>query len=202
MTLGLDPGYDVGLMTYNPGAGIYSALVDDNGINFTRQALPVNGSVKNIIPVGIDFEAGGKVTFSADVEPFRSYKFWFEDRITGIFTDLGTNSYTVTLPAKTYGTGRFFVHVAAGRSIRPRTSQANLQDIRIWASQDRQVNIQGVVSDRSTCEVYDTFGNKIFEINLTGRDYNSFNMPLAGKGVYIVKITDGLKVFTSKVVFL
>ena len=63
MTVGLDPGYDIGLMSYGPGAGIYTALVEDNGINFTRQALPVNGSVKNIIPVGIDFEKGGKVTF-------------------------------------------------------------------------------------------------------------------------------------------
>ena len=27
MTLGLDPGYDVGLMSYGPGAGIYTALV-------------------------------------------------------------------------------------------------------------------------------------------------------------------------------
>ncbi len=202
MTVGLDPGYDVGLMSYGPGAGIYTALVEDNGINFTRQALPVNGSVKNIIPVGIDFENGGKITFSADVEPLRNYKFWLEDRMTGIVTDLGTKTYSVTLPAKTYGTGRFFVYVAAGRSIRPRTDNANLLDIRIWSSQDRQVNIQGVVSERATCEVYDTFGHKIFETRLTDGGYNSFNMPSAGKGVYLVKVSDGLKVITVRVVFL
>ena len=202
MTVGLDPGYDVGLMSYGPGAGIYTALVEDNGINFTRQALPVNGSVKNIIPVGIDFENGGKITFSADVEPLRNYKFWLEDRMTGIVTDLGTKTYSVTLPAKTYGTGRFFVYVAAGRSIRPRTDNANLLDIRIWSSQDRQVNIQGVVSERATCEVYDTFGHKIFETRLTDGGYNSFNMPSAGKGVYLVKVSDGDKIRTQKVVFL
>ena len=176
--------------------------LEDNGINFTRQALPVNGSIKNIVPVGIDFETGGKVTFSADVELFRSYRFWLEDRITGIFTDLGTNSYTVILPVKTYGTGRFFIHVAAGRSIRPKTNQANLHDIRIWASQNRQVNIQGVVSDKATCEIYDSSGHKIFVTRLTDGNYNSFNMPSAGNGVYIVKVTDGLKVMTSRIVFL
>ena len=202
MTLGLDPGYDIGLMSYGPGAGVYTALVEDNGINFTRQALPVNGSVKNIIPVGIDFETGGKVTFSADVEPFRSYRFWLEDRITGIFTDLGTNSYTVILPVKTYGTGRFFIHVAAGRNIRPKTNQANLHDIRIWSTKDRNINIQGVVSDRATCEVYDTFGHKVFETRLTDGGYNSFNMPSAGKGVYFVKVKDGDVISTQKVVFL
>ncbi len=202
MTVGLDPGYDVGLMSYGPGAGIYTALVEDNGINFTRQALPVNGSVKNIIPVGIDFEKGGEVTFSADIEPLRSYKFWLEDRTTGIVTDLGTKTYTVTLPAQTYGTGRFFVFVAAGRSIRPRTDNANLLDVRIWSTQDRDVNIQGVVSERATCEVYDTFGKKIFETRLTDGGYNSFNMPSVGKGVYLVKVTDGDMISTQKVVFL
>jgi hypothetical protein len=202
MTEGLDPGYDVGLMSYGPGAGIYTALVKDNGVNFTRQALPVNGSVKNIIPVGIDFENGGEVTFSADIEPFRNYKFWLEDRTTGIVTELGANTYTVTLPARTYGTGRFFVYVAAGRSIRPRTDNANLLDIRIWSTQDRQINIQGVVSEKATCEVYDTFGKKIFDTRLTDGDYNSFNIPSADKGVYLVKVTDGLKVITGRVVLL
>ncbi len=202
MTVGLDPGYDVGLMSYGPGAGIYTALVEDNGINFTRQALPVNGSVKNIIPVGIDFEKGGEVTFSADIEPLRSYKFWLEDRTTGIVTDLGTKTYTVTLPAQTYGTGRFFVYVAAGRSIRPRTDNANLLDVRIWSTQDRDVNIQGVVSERATCEVYDTFGKKIFETRLTDGGYNSFNMPSVGKGVYLVKVTDGVKMSTGRVVII
>ena len=202
MTVGLDPGYDIGLMSYGPGAGIYTALVEDNGINFTRQALPVNGSVKNIIPVGIDFEKGGEVTFSADIEPLRNYKFWLEDRTTGIVTDLGAKTYTVTLPAQTYGTGRFFVYVAAGRSIRPRTVNTNLLDIRIWSTQERRINIQGAVSERATCEVYDTFGKKIFETRLTDGDYNSFNMPSVGKGVYLVKVTDGDKISTQKVVFL
>ena len=69
-------------------------------------------------------------------------------------------------------------------------------------NKDRRINIQGVVSERATCEVYDTFGQKIFETRLTDGDYNSFNMPSAGKGVYFVKVTDGDKISTQKVVFL
>lgn len=60
----------------------------------------------NIIPVGIDFTSGGELTLGVDV-PFRNYKFWLEDRVTGIFTDLSSDSYRITLPAETYGTGRF-----------------------------------------------------------------------------------------------
>jgi hypothetical protein len=202
MTAGLDPGYDVGLMSSGSDIEIYTALVEDNGINFALQALPENGSVKNVIPVGLDFDKGGQVIFSADIEPFRNYKFWLEDRLTGILTDLGSNAYTVNLPAKTYGTGRFFVYVAAGRSILPRTNVVSLLDIRIWASNNRQVNIQGSVSEKAICEVFDTWGHKIFETRLVDGDLNSFILSSSKNGVYLVKVTDGIKVVSQKVVLL
>lgn len=202
MTIGLDPGYDVGLRSYGPGAGIYTALVKDNGINFTRQALPINGSVKNIIPIGIDFEDGGDVTFSAEIEQLRNYKFILEDRVTGIFTDLSTNSYNVTLPGKTYGTGRFFLHVSTSRNQRQKSESPNLLDLRIWSSYSRQVNIQGSVSDKATCQVYDIRGDKIFELHLAGSDYNSFTLPSVGSGVCIITVIDGAKIVTQRVVIL
>lgn len=202
MTVGLDPGYDVGLFSSGLDVEVYTALVEDNGVNFSRQALPTEGSVKNVIPVGIDFTSGGELTISAETEPFRNYKFWLEDRATGIFTDLSSGSYRITLPAKTYGTGRFFVHVSAGRGLLQRSNQNNLLDIRIWATQNRQVNIQGVVSDRANCEVFDIRGLKIFETILIDGDYNTFTLPSTLRGVYLVKVTDGTKVVTSKVAFL
>ena len=152
--------------------------------------------------MGIDFEKGGSVTFSADIEPLRNYKFWLEDRMTGILTDLSANTYTVTLPAKTYGTGRFFVYVAAGRSIQPRTNGVNLLEIRIWASNNKQVNIQGSVSEKAICEVFDTWGHKIFETKLVDGDLNTFIISSAKNGVYLVKVTDGIKVVSQKVVLL
>jgi N-acetylneuraminic acid mutarotase len=201
MSLGLDPGYDIGMMGNGPGVVIYTVLVEDNGVNFARQALPIDGSVKNVIPVGIDFEKGGNVIFSADTEPFRNYKFLLEDKTTGIFTDLGINTYTATLPAKTFGTGRFFIHVSTGRGKEQRSNKNDLLGVRIWASQNRQMFIQGDVSERANCEVFDIWGHKVFEIRLASGDYNTFMMPSTFVGVYLVKVTDGLKIFTSKVVF-
>ncbi len=63
-----------------------------------RQALPLDGAEKNIIPVGIDTEKGGEVIFSAFTVPLGDKKFWLEDRRTGIFTNLNSNTYTVNLP--------------------------------------------------------------------------------------------------------
>ncbi len=110
MTAGLDPGYDVGQLSSAPEVEIYTTLaLKDNGVNFARQVLPVSGADKLVVPVGIDSEKGGEVTFSAVTVPLGTYKFWLEDRLTGIFTDLSRSTYKVTLPAKTYGTGRFFL---------------------------------------------------------------------------------------------
>ena len=72
MTTGTDPGYDVGQLSTFPDVEIYTSLVEkDNSVNFARQALPVSGADTIIIPVGIDTEKGGEVTFSAYTVPIR-----------------------------------------------------------------------------------------------------------------------------------
>jgi hypothetical protein len=202
MSVGLDPGYDVGLMSYGPGAGIYTVLVEDNGVNFTRQALPVNGAVRNVIPVGVDSRDGGEVVFTAETEAFRNYRYWLEDRETGTFTELGKESYTATLPAESYGVGRFYIHVLAGRSIRSRMTEDTLLAVRIWAGQEREVHIQGAVGEESVCEVYDSWGRKVYETQLAEGEYNRFIMPATAQGVYFVKIRDGSKIFSGKIVLL
>jgi hypothetical protein len=201
MTTGLDPGFDVGLYSSGPGVGIYTTLVDDNGVNFARQALPINGFHKNIVPVGIDFAKGGEVVFSADVEPLRNFRFILEDRATNIFTDLNSDSYTVNLPPKTYGTGRFFIHVSSGRSLRQKSGDRTLSDLRIWASDNNRVNIQGAVSDNAVCQIYDSRGNKIFETRLSDTFLNTVTITSVIRGVYLVRVIDGVKVHSGKVLF-
>jgi len=200
MTTGLDPLYDVGQMGSGGAVNIYTLLVDNNGVNFSRQALPENGAVKNVIPVGVDCVKGGSVTFSAETEPLRNYKYWLEDRLTGTFTELGMNSYTVDLPAKTHGTGRFFVHVTAGRPHRSGNQNPDLSQIKIWPAQNREIHIQGNVSEKAICEIYDIHGIKIYETLLTDDEYNVVIVPYHKKGVYVVNVRDGSVVFTQKVV--
>lgn len=200
MTTGLDPLFDVGQMGSGGAVNIYTHLVDNNGVNFSRQALPESGAVKNIIPVGVDFAKGGSVTFSAEVEPLRNYKYWLEDRVTGAFTDLRMNSYTVDLPANTYGTGRFFVHVTTGRPDRPGKQHQAIGQIKIWSAQNREIHIQGSVGEKAVCEVYDIHGHKIYETLLTDAEYNVITVPYRKKGVYVVNVRDGSVLVTQKVV--
>ena len=205
MTSGLDPGFDVGQLTTNPDVEIYTALVQDNGINFARQALPLADYDKNIVPVGLDFEKGGEVTFSASIVPIKPFKFYLEDRLTGIVTDLNTSTYKVTLPAKTYGTGRFYLST----SFRSRNSviepveanSPNLLNVRIWVSDDKVI-IKGKVSDKAICELYDINGNKTLEVRLTSAELNTVDVPSGSKGFYLVRVIDGIRVNITKVVLL
>ena len=186
MTAGLDPGYDIGQFSTGPEVELYTTLASkDNSVNFARQALPVMDAEKIIIPVGIDTEKGGEVTFSAYTVPLGNNKFWLEDRMTGIFTDLTTKSYTVTLPAKTYGTGRFFIiastNTPTGIKDRPMEDGS---DLRIWTSNDKVI-IKGEVSERAICEVYDIQGKRILERRLADKELNIVDVPSGMYGVYL-----------------
>jgi hypothetical protein len=203
MTTGRDPGYDVGQLSTGPDVEIYTTLVlKDNSVNFARQALPLTDSEKNIIPVGIDTEKGGEVTFSAYTVPIEDKKFWLEDRVTGTYTNLNTNTYTITLPAKTYGTGRFFIIASTNTPTGiSDLSGADGTDLRIWTSDDKVI-IKGAVSEGALCEIYDTGGRKVLMIRLTGGELNTVTMPSVSKGVFLVRVIDEGKVTMGKVVIL
>lgn len=202
MSVGLDPGYDVGQMSTGPDVEIYTSLVEkDNSVNFARQALPLTDYDKNIIPVGIDSEKGGKVTFSAFTVPLENYKFWLEDRTTGTFTNLGTDTYTVFLPEKTYGTGRFFIIASTNTPTGIKQPEADDTGVRVWTSND-QVIIRGEVSDRAICEIYNVNGKKVLDKRLSGGELNTIARPSGLKGVFIVRVTDGVKVTTRKIALL
>jgi len=200
MSTGLDPGYDLGQLASGRPVEIYTILAaKDEGVNLARQALPVAGADTIVVSVGIDSETGGEVTFSAYTVPLGTNKFWLEDRLTGIFTDLARNAYTVTLPAKTYGTGRFYLKSAStATSIETPDPEPGL---RIWTSNGKVI-IKGEVSEQARCEVYYVNGGKILDMRLTGGELNTIDLPGGSKGMLIVRVVDGAKATTRKVALL
>jgi len=201
MTAGLDPSYDIGQAKYGLEVDIYTRLVEDNDVNFTRQALPFGDYETNIIPVGIDSENGGEITFSADIVQIEDRNFMLEDIQTGIFTYLLWETYTVTLPPQTYGTGRFYIHSVISTGIEDPIPGNNSQlDIHVWTV-DNMVNIKGELSDQARGAVYDLMGRLIVEDRLRGGEWNTLAVPSYLKGVYLLRVIDGQKAVTRKVVF-
>ncbi len=202
MSAGSDPGYDVGLLSEASSIEIYTSLpASDNGINFVRQALPVSGSDQIKVPVGIDFEAGGEVTFSAVTVPIGSNRFWLEDRQTGIFTDLTTKSYTVNLPAKTYGTGRFFILASVNTPTGIEPPKTDNSGVRIWTSNNKVI-LKGEIGEKAICEIFDINGQLILKRQLPDSELNTIDIPHTLRGLYLVRVVDGAKVTTRKIAIL
>ena len=59
MSSGLDPSFDIGKMKGNPGIALYSKLIEDNGIDFAIQALPLLNNEKIEIKIGLDISETG-----------------------------------------------------------------------------------------------------------------------------------------------
>lgn len=199
MTGGLDPSYDVGQLTEWPDVEIYTQLAqEDEGVGLTRQALPMADYEDNVIPVGLWLANGGEVTFSAFIVPLEGYKFMLEDRDTDTFTDLSSDSYTVTLPSETYGTGRFYIHAQKTTGTDP--DEYEELDVRIWSFRKR-VYILGDVSDQAVASVWNLSGQKIKEVNLRNRTFNKFSVPGITRGLHLIRVIDGNKMKTHKVWF-
>ena len=195
----LDPGYDVGLLSAGPEVEIYTALVEnDESINLTRQALPVAGADTVKIPVGIDCYAGGEVIFSAVTVPMGDRRFWLEDRTNGIYTDLTTGSYTVTLPENTFGTGRFFIIASTNTPTGVENPEDVGENLRIWVARDKII-VKGEISNKASCELYDIQGRLILERQLSDGDLNIVDIPSGLQGMYLVRVIDGLVITTRKI---
>ena len=201
MTVGLDPGYDVGLYDSGADIDVFTTLAaGNNTVNYARQALPAWGADTITVPLGINSKKGGTVTFSARTVPLDNYRFWLEDRLTGSVIELGVNSYSAVIPAETYGTGRFFLKAGTTiTSIVPVIAIPDELDVRIWVSSWNTLSIEGEISDRATCTIYDISGHIILEAQLTDTNLNTVSLPVVANGIYVIKITDGNKVATKKV---
>lgn len=200
MKAGLDPGYDIGLMSSGGGLEIYTSLISGAfGVNFARQALPVSRADTIAVPVGIELNEGGTVTFSAETVPVGLLRFWLEDRATGVFTDIGLHDYTINLPSNSSGTGRFFIIASASTPsgiFFPDTPDGGL---RIWLSGDK-IEISGKTGEGSVCELIDIQGRVLLKRKLADGENNKVDLPVGLNGVIIVRVTDGNVVLTRKLV--
>jgi len=200
MTTGIDPGYDIGLLSSGGAVELYTALAGGSSdFWYTRQALPPGEAGRLKVPVGLDLPGGGEVTFSGFTVPLGNERFWLEDKLTGTVTEMGLKSYTVTLPSNTYGTGRFYIIASANTPTAIDDPGASQDGLRIWASGSRLV-IQGRVNAGSLCEIFDMSGRKMTERRLSDGEMNFVDLPVGMRGVIVVKVRDGERVVTRKVV--
>lgn len=201
MTPGLDPGFDVGIYSSGNVIELYSSLAaDDEGAGFARQALPISGADTLAVPVGLNLVTGGQVTFSSTYRASGNNRYWLEDRTAGTVTDLTAGSYTTSVDAGTYGTGRFFLYCSPN-------DPTPVQDIRteeglhVWSS-GRKLIIDGKAGNNSSCEAMDLNGRVVIHSRLVNEERNTIALPDGFRGILIFRITGDHSQTTGKLVVL
>ncbi len=197
-SLGLDKGYDAGIFKADKTFSVFTHLVEDNNIEFGLQCLPFPKSDEMIIPVGIDYTAGGDVTISLSAKTVpANYDVVLEDRLLDKFIPFNeANSfYTATLAAETKGIGRFYLHVKSAQT----TGIDNLADIKINAWMDRdEIVVKGVSENNAVAKLFDARGSLILMKNLENTSINRIKVNGINTGIYMLQVIENGKRTTSK----
>jgi len=188
-TKGLDPGYDAGMLKANPDFALYSKLLIDNPVDFGLQCLPDQNYNQYVIPIGIDFKAGGDITFTAETINLPSgCQALLEDRLTKQFTrlDLKDAKYNTKVSANTNGTGRFFLHtsdvISGIQPIEKEPFKINTIGTTVY--------INGSVSDKANFFVYSVSGKQLANFKAESQVQNLFDASGLPAGVYILTCDD------------
>jgi hypothetical protein len=200
MSNGLDFGYDAG--TYKSGLDIYTKLVDDNGVDFGIQALPLTPDVEVVIPLGLESNTKGSISLSVELRDLPTdFKVAFEDRESGIFipiTKSGSLS-TINVGTKSKLEGRFFIHITYSKNIDNITPDP--QDWQIYNA-NGQICILGTVSDDTFVSISDLLGKEVGHYNLQQSLINYIPCPNLRNGVYLVTIRQKSSIFTKKIMLM
>ena len=188
-TIGLDKGYDAGILKADPSFSLYTKLVEDNGIQFQLQCLPPTGYDKLVIPVGIDSKAGGEIVFSVQVVQLDpTCKVILEDKLTNTFTDLSKNNYKATVAANTATSERFFLHT--GELISGLEDQALPVKVTAYAKGNTEIHVIGEVGNDAVATLVNGLGQVVLTKKLGAGNLNIISLPNLSSGVYILSIND------------
>ncbi|MBK6283054.1 MAG: T9SS type A sorting domain-containing protein [Draconibacterium sp.] len=195
-TEGLDKGYDAGILKADPLFSVFTNLVnnDNNNVEFGLQCLPLTNFGTLTVPVGIDFSAGGEVTFSAQLLnlPAES-NIVFEDRMLNVSTTFNSekSAYKTTLSANSKGTGRFYLHISDPQVTSFR-NETELNKITAWLERE-EIVINGITENKAVLKLYDLRGSAVWVRNLEKATTNRINVNGLTTGIYMLQVIENGK---------
>ena len=183
MNKGLDPGYDAGV--FKTGFDVYTQLLEDNGVDFGVQCLPVFGMETFEIPVSLDIRADGEISFSFDNQnlPLGIVPV-LNDKLKGekyIF-DTGNGVYTTMLNENT-GYGRFTITFATATDINDKQELK----LKAWYSNDR-ITVSGNITPGTRAKLLNIQGQVLLETRLKNVNHSYLDVSGFQSGIYLLQI--------------
>ncbi|MDG5490151.1 T9SS type A sorting domain-containing protein [Psychroserpens sp. SPM9] len=201
-SLGMDHGYDASLFNNStPEFALYSHLVENNsGVNLAVQSVNYDALNDVIIPLGVHANQGEQLTFSiAESDIQEGIDIYLEDTQTNTFTLLTASEYVLTPNTNLSGTGRFYLRFS-GEALS--TSENSFETIQIYTTKTpKTLFIKGTLSANTTAEIYDIQGRLILNSKLdTSQINNQIDLSNVTKGIYVVKLNNGIQEKSQKII--
>lgn len=190
-TTGFDNGYDGKLFAgIKHSFALYTHLVSDSkGKNYQLQSLPNSDYENMIVPIGVNAEAGKKITFSAEVLNLPTgIKVFLEDKLTSTFTRLDevNSSYKVTSDSAFDGIGRFYLHT---KSSVLSVDDINMQNISMYTTNKTNLRIVGLSEAKSYVKIFNILGKQVLHTSFNSKSgVQNISLPNLSSGIYIVQL--------------
>jgi hypothetical protein len=200
MTLGLDPGYDLG--DYYQGTAFSSRLVEnDEGINFAHQQLPVSAMENAVIPLVINQSAGQEFRVNLHTATIPDPNVYLEDVEEGTFTNLYEEDFVLNPTSDLYGVGRFFIHMSADTMSNEEVSTSMLNAYKEVNS--NYITLEGLATQSNNINVslYNILGRKVLDTSLSN-NMNTQTISTLGMaaGIYVIELESGTDRLTKKLI--
>ena len=198
MTIGLDPGYDLG--DFYQEAALTTRLVDnDQGFNFAHQQLPVSAMENAVIPLVINQSAGQEFRINLHTATIPDPNVYLEDVEEGTFTNLYEGDFVYTPTSDLEGVGRFFIHMTADTMSNEEVSTSMLNAYKeIDAS---YITIEGLATQTNETKVslYNILGREVLSTTLNNNmGTQTISTVGLSAGIYVIELESGTDRLTKK----
>jgi len=200
MTEGLDNMHDIGKYKGNPEIALYTRMPNSSAYDLQDQGLPEIGSNAVIIPIGLDFESGGDITFFAKTESFpEDLEIFLQDVETGIYTPLNLKiaSYEARVAAESRGTGRF--NLIVRRQLKTGIETDNENQYKVH-TRNKIIFINGPVKTDTDFELFNIEGRCYYRGKAQNQNLNQIDGSAFPAGVYLLKINESGSTHSTKFV--
>jgi len=199
MTLGLDPGYDLG--SYDQNVVISSRLIeDDQGTNFAHQQLPISSMENAVIPIVINKPAGQEFRINLHSATIPNSNIFLEDVQLGTFTNLFEEDVVISADSNLAGVGRFYIHMSSetmGNEVELRNLLNAYKKIN-----DSYITVEGLLTQVGEVNVslFNILGNKVLSTSFN----NSLNQRVIStqgisQGIYVIELESSGSRVTKKI---
>jgi len=204
-TAGLDVGYDAGAFDgLANNFALNTHLVTDNqGIDFTLQALSTEAYETSIVPVSFTAVAGTAVVFTSTTTSLpEGMMVFLEDRQANVFTrlDEAGSNYTIALATAEAGIGRFYLHTSVENRLGVAT--VDFTNVSIYATDSNTLRITGLTATAANIQIFDILGRQLLDQDFEANRVNDITVPnLVKANVYLVKVSSATGSITKKIFF-